>query len=235
MIKLNRNQLKYLVIIAMLIDHLAWAFVPTSTILGQVMHFIGRLTGPTMAFFLTEGYIHTSNRTKYALRLGVFALISWIPFSLFETYTWPTTQLGVIYTLFLGMLAVWVWDRSPLPYAFKWCVILGLVYASQLGDWQYFDVCWPLVLFIYKDKPRMKWTAFYMLSAVAVLFCWSEYRVWYYNLFNLGVFAAGLLVQFGYNGQKGSSHPFHRWFFYIFYPVHLLVLYYAKLWVYFRA
>lgn len=49
---LNRNQLKYLVIIAMLIDHLAWAFVPTDTVLAQIMHFVGRLTGPTMAFFV---------------------------------------------------------------------------------------------------------------------------------------------------------------------------------------
>lgn len=40
---LNRNQLKYLVIAAMLIDHIAWAFVPTASLLGQVMHIkIGR-------------------------------------------------------------------------------------------------------------------------------------------------------------------------------------------------
>lgn len=45
-LSLNRNQLKYLVIVAMLIDHIAWAFVPTASLLGQVMHFIGRLTGP---------------------------------------------------------------------------------------------------------------------------------------------------------------------------------------------
>lgn len=41
---LNRNQLKYLVIAAMLIDHIAWAFVPTASLLGQAMHIIGRLT-----------------------------------------------------------------------------------------------------------------------------------------------------------------------------------------------
>ena len=30
---LNRNQLIYLVIAAMLIDHIAWAFVPTASLL----------------------------------------------------------------------------------------------------------------------------------------------------------------------------------------------------------
>lgn len=53
---LNRNELKYLVIIAMLIDHIAWAFVPTASLLGQIMHIIGRLTGPTMAYMLADGY-----------------------------------------------------------------------------------------------------------------------------------------------------------------------------------
>lgn len=42
-ISMNRNQLKYLVIAAMLIDHVAWAFVPMDSAVGQVMHFIGRL------------------------------------------------------------------------------------------------------------------------------------------------------------------------------------------------
>lgn len=105
--KLNRNQLKYLVIVAMLIDHIAWAFVPTVSVLGFVMHFIGRLTGPTMAFFLVEGFEHTRDRKKYLMRLGIFALISWIPFSLFEVGR-ITYSFGVIYTLFLGLIALMV-------------------------------------------------------------------------------------------------------------------------------
>ena len=84
---LNRNQLKYLVIVAMLIDHIAWAFVPLDTLLGQVMHGIGRLTGPTMAYFVAEGYHYTRNVRKYAVRLGVFALFSWVPFVYFEYCT----------------------------------------------------------------------------------------------------------------------------------------------------
>jgi uncharacterized membrane protein len=63
-LSINRNQLKYIAIVAMLIDHIAWAFVPTYTVLGEVMHFIGRLTGPVMAYFLAEGYIHTHDRKK---------------------------------------------------------------------------------------------------------------------------------------------------------------------------
>ena len=68
MISLNRNQIKYIVIVAMLLDHIAWAFVPLQSWQGQLMHMIGRLTGPTMAYFIAEGYMHTRNVKKYAQR-----------------------------------------------------------------------------------------------------------------------------------------------------------------------
>ena len=122
-LSLNRNQLKYLVIVAMLIDHIAWAFVPTTSLLGQVMHFIGRLTGPTMAYMLVEGYCYTRNVKKYALRLGIFALLSWIPFSYFE-YGKIGLQFGVIYTLFLSLLGIWLWDKGNCAKPVK---ILGII------------------------------------------------------------------------------------------------------------
>ncbi len=53
--------LKMIAILAMLIDHIAWAFVPTGTLLGQIMHIIGRITAPIMCYFIAEGYYHTHN------------------------------------------------------------------------------------------------------------------------------------------------------------------------------
>lgn len=74
---LNRNQIKYIVIIAMLIDHIAWGFVDDiNPFLGSCMHFVGRLTGPTMAYFVGEGYSYTKDVGKYQKRLALFALIS---------------------------------------------------------------------------------------------------------------------------------------------------------------
>lgn len=73
---LNRNQLKYLVIVAMVIDHIAAAFLSNDSAITVIMRMIGRLTAPTMAFFIVEGYFHTKNKKKYALRLFIFSLIS---------------------------------------------------------------------------------------------------------------------------------------------------------------
>ena len=59
--KMSSNTLKIIAITAMLTDHIAWAFVPSRSLLGQLMHIIGRLTAPIMCFLIAEGYHHTSN------------------------------------------------------------------------------------------------------------------------------------------------------------------------------
>ena len=159
-ISLNRNQLKYIVIIAMLIDHIAWAFVPTASLLGQIMHFIGRLTAPTMAFFVAEGYHYTRNFKKYALRMAVFAAVSWAPFVFFETGRLPimiseggtvsfNPWQGVIFTLFLGLMAIKLWD-SENPKWIKFVGIIGICVISVIGDWAFMSVLWCLFFHIFK-------------------------------------------------------------------------------------
>lgn len=223
-ISMNRNQLKYLVIAAMLIDHIAWAFVPMDSVLGQLMHFIGRLTGPTMAFFIAEGYCHTKNVKKYALRLGIFALISWLPFVYFEFGTVkPYPSFGVIYTLFLGLLTVWFWDKANCP---KWCKVLaviGICILSLFGDWPIFDILYCLFFFCYRERPKDKWTAFCITTAFCCLDIFFA-TPWWASLCQVGIFMVPLLIQFCYNGEGGSKKPVHKWFFYVFYPAHLLML-----------
>lgn len=60
---LNSNQLKLIAIIAMTVDHIAWAMFDgyPSALLPLVMHIIGRLTCPIMCYFIAEGYHYTRN------------------------------------------------------------------------------------------------------------------------------------------------------------------------------
>lgn len=248
-LSLNRNQLKYLVIIAMLIDHIAWAFVPMETALGQIMHLIGRLTGPTMAFFLVEGYVHTHDLKKYMKRLLLFTLVSWAPFVYFEFGLLPVLltkgtaglsncfniylapfgytltivpQFGVIYTLLLALIALWVYDRAPWNGWCKGIVIAVLCLLSLYGDWPVFDIVFALILFGFRDKPKKKWIIF-SITAVALLWLLMG-GINLSNAFQLGVLLVPVLLHFGYNGEGGSTKAFHKWFFYIFYPLHLLIL-----------
>ena len=224
--KLNRNELKYLALAAMLIDHVGWAFVPTASLAGQLMHFIGRLTGPTMAFFLAEGYIHTHDRRKYGIRLAVFALLSWPFFSLFETKRLFFPAMGVIYTLFIGFLAILLWDRGKMSKGWKITLTVALCLISMPGDWAVFDVLWPLFLWLYRDSPRDKWRSFTIISLCAFVFSvgvgdWEP--VWN-SAYALGILLVPVLLRRCYSGLPGSTAPFHKWVFYVFYPVHLFVL-----------
>ena len=226
-ISINRNQLKYLAIIAMVIDHIGWTFVSIASIQGQAMHFFGRLTGPIMAFMLYEGYLHTKDIKKYALRLGIFALISWPAYSFYETRNFFALQFGVIYTLFLALLTLWMWDKANIK---KWLKIVLVVVAcilSLFGDWPIFDILWPLFLFIYKDDPKKQWTSFAIVTAVEVILVnltSFTSAIPYRQVFQIGAFMVIPILACWYNGKPGKKNAFNKWFFYVFYPVHLLIL-----------
>ena len=224
--KLNRNQLKYLAIAAMLIDHIAWAFVPLAGLPGQLMHFAGRLTGPTMAFFLAEGYLHTRSLKKYGLRLGVLALVSWPAFSFFETGRPFVFAFGVVYTLFLGFLAILVWDKGKMAAGWKIVLTVLLCLASSPGDWPYFDVLWPLFLWLYREEPEKKWRSYWiiLLCSVVLSIAFGGFDPVWVSAYTLGELAVPLILRFGYSGLPGSKKPFHKWAFYVFYPAHLLIL-----------
>ncbi len=246
-VSLNRNQIKYIVIIAMVIDHIAWGFVNYGQSGYFSMHFIGRLTGPCMAYFLAEGYRHTSDFQKYAKRLGLFALLSWpafvwfeygaLPIALRDGYVAPPKgvlhlflsqshktllfypRFGVIYTLFLSLLALRLFDRIDLPPLLREGGLVGLGFLSVLGDWAVYDLLFALCFHRFRKEPKKMWLIYGILAV-----CSFSYNGFVKKgLFQLGMFLVPLLLFF-YNEKPGSRHPFHKWFFYIFYPLHLLIL-----------
>ena len=223
---LNANQIKYIVITAMLVDHIAWLFVPFYSFAGQAMHFIGRLTGPTMAVLIADGYRYTKDVNRYTLRLAVFALISWPCYSLMD-YGSIKPEFGVIYTLFLALLAVRLYD-SKLHSA---VIVLGislLIWLSGWGDWEYFDILFALTAHIWHDDKKTRWTVYSLLCAVDVVFTAgamaAKGRPVFYAACELGMFLVVPMFICFYNGERGSRKAFHKWFFYIFYPLHMLVL-----------
>lgn len=235
---LNRNKIKYILIVAMLIDHIAWAFVPTASILGQVMHFIGRLTGPSMAVLLAEGFQYTKNRKKYALRLFIFAMISWIPYSLNDFGVFPKFTLGMfgmIFTLFIAFMTIWMWADLKIPKAVKVILVILMCALSLFGDWPIFAVLWAFFAYVYRDRPKAKWISFGIIAAADVglmlLLPLALQAPWKQQLFQTGVILVPILLICFYNRKKGSSAKIHKWFFYIFYPLHILIIYLIKLFV----
>ena len=102
-LSLNRTQLKFIAIVSMVIDHIAWGFVDFYSPLGQILHVCGRLTVPIMCFFIAEGFRKTKDLKRYIFRMASFAAISIIPFYLFFHEEYDYRQ-NIIFDLLLGLL-----------------------------------------------------------------------------------------------------------------------------------
>ncbi len=233
---LTATQLKSIAIIAMIIDHLGVMLVENTSGVGIVMRFIGRITAPVMFYFIAEGYHYTRNVNKYTLRLGLFAIISWIPFIYFTTgalpnaYTWH--KFSIIYTLLLGLLAIRAWYEISSSIV-KIIVIGALIILSRFGDWSYYGVVLPLIFAILHKNFRLQAA----MASVAIAYSVLEMFVmlWQMNIpmsihnYRLVIIELGQFVPIGllyfYNGQRGGGQGrLSKWFFYIIYPVHLIVL-----------
>lgn len=218
--------LKWIAIACMLMDHIAWAFVPFASAAGQILHIVGRVTAPTMCFFIAEGYHYTHSVKKYALRLFVFALISQVPFTFFETGKIASfSGFSVIYTLLLSLLAVWAWDTIRRP-ALRFLAVLGLCVLALPGDWMFIDVIFSLVFYRFRGDFKKQALWFSVFSVCMVVFsCLAAAgsgHPFYGQLFQAGVFLCLPLLAL-YNHARGGGR-YSKWAFYIFYPLHLVVL-----------
>lgn len=226
---LSGAALKYIAVITMLIDHTAlvvvlygfiyngrWLLIRHHDILPSLydlMRQIGRIAFPIFLFLLVQGFIHTHDRRKYAMRLFLFACLSEPPFNLAVDRTlFSFDYQNVFWTLFAGFLMMWILEKlqcSELP---RWAVFLAslLVIAAICRivtvchtDYSYHGILSLLLLYLFRYNKRMT------LLAGAVSFAWEPAAI-----------IAFLPIAL-YNGEKGRAP---KYFFYAFYPIHLLVL-----------
>jgi len=222
---INRNVLKYIAIAAMLSDHIATLFMAEYPPAYFVMRLIGRLTCAIMCFFIAEGFHYTHSRYQYGLRLGIFAVISQFAYTFFENRTLFTDKLftdwNVIFTFFIGFLVLVAYERI-INKPVKWIIIGLLCAVSFIGDWMLIAPLWILCFYVLRDDRKKKFTAFCVLAALEVAAC-IPFIMRGDEIWQVGVFLVPLFLLL-YNGEKGSGNPIHKWAFYWFYPLHLVVL-----------
>ena len=185
-----------------------------------ILQMIGSLAFPLFCFLLVEGFLHTRHLARYLFSLGLFALISDPCFDLALNGT-PAdfSSQNVFFTLFLGLLAMWGIRQietclPSIPASAAWllkCAVLVLGAAAAWllkTDYGAYGVFCIGLMYLFRAH---RGQAFIFGCIPLVLLSDSQ-------LFSF--FALPLVL--AYNGKRGLSL---KYFFYGFYPVHLLFLY----------
>lgn len=211
--------LKIIAVSSMLIDHSGYLIFNGFSF----MNYIGRLAFPIFAFLITEGFIHTSNLKKYFLRLLIFALISQLPYMLLFPGNF---SLNILFTLALGLLALTVHNKLEN----KLLGILFVIFSAILAHFLYFDYGWFGITIIYifyifkKEKIYMNIFFIFTTFINYIYYFAKTPRIEYLLIF---LFCTLSLIPINlYNGKKGKNI---KYFLYVFYPLHLIVLYLIKL------
>ena len=217
---LDGTALKLIAMISMVFDHAGDMFFP------DVMwpRMIGRLAMPIFSFFIAEGFSHTRDKKKYLCRLGIFALISEIPFDLAFEGKIGFSHQNIMLSFFLAVVALMLYDwiqggtKSEVNHASIGKTVLGVIAVAAIAalslllraDYTIFAVIAVFLFYVLRQKHPL------VRTGVGVAFLALTRTVGYYCTTGLSFIPLAM-----YNGKKGKGL---KWLFYGFYPGHLLLL-----------
>lgn len=254
---LSGNAVKTAAMVSMLIDHMCKVvltvvisqvgelfFEPNFNHIGyrwlvsitdKLLLPLGRVAFPLFCFLLVEGYVHTSSRKKYLLRMVIFAAASELPFDLaflseysaaVGTYPFCHLAQNVFFTLAIGIATMWIIDKcSALWHGTTGKAVLGVLLAAVgIGaaafaayclktDYKYFGVLLIAALYCCRQSRLLQVAAFAAVSAALGYICLP--------------YAVSAVIMLMYNTTRGRSGK--KYFFYVFYPAHLTILYVISL------
>lgn len=216
--------LKLVALFSMLSDHLGYILFNKVTF----MNIIGRLSFPIFAFLITEGYVHTKNLKKYFLRLFVFAILSQVPFMLYLSLFNSTFALNIFFTLFLGLLAITLFDKiKNKPLGLLFVIFIAIVSELIHCDYGWFGIVIIFLFYLFKNNK------FYMNTSIIFLI-FTDYLIKYFKQPSIVYIYLLISTLFSlifinlYSGKKGKNI---KYFLYLFYPLHLLILYFVKIFI----
>lgn len=218
--------LKIMAIILMAMDHIyTYIGMPTSVDVPIWFGYLGKLSAPIFFYLIVEGFFYTRSRKKYVTRL----------FSMGVVMIFVDSLLGITNNIFLH-LGFGVSLLSSIEYM-KSCnkdlgkSILGVVFilVSFIGmlvtEGSIFGVGSILIFYFLREKKfamsvaYISFSLFWVLTAIGPNFLEQIFINDYQWMM---VFAIVPILM--YNGKLGISNKFTKWLFYVFYPLHLIVI-----------
>lgn len=213
---LTGNQLKLIAAAAMLADHVGLMFFP-DILFYRV---IGRLAFPIFAFMIAEGCKYTRNKLRYFLQLFGLALGCQIVYFIAD----GSMYLSVLFTFSLSILTIFalqycktkpgIFSALLFVTAVAAVYVLNQIFTIDYGFW---GCMVPVFAAALHCTPFDRHPLNAAMLALGLVFLWLDLGGW--QIFALAVIPLLLC----YSGQRGKAKM--KYFFYIFYPAHLALLY----------
>ena len=234
---LTGGQIKIIAIIAMFLSHLAqsdflYFLGEKYWMIADIFVFIGRISMPIFCFFTVQAVIYSTDIKKYFLRMLIFALISEIPFDLaLNDSLFDFGTQNVIFTLLIGALTIFAIEKVFQSEKNDIIKIIFIILISLVGmplgnilktDYSYKGVLAIVLIYLTRNSK---------ISTAMALFVgfFFESEMWGYVIeMTYGFVYLSIPLLMLYNGKKGKES---KWLYYIFYPAHLLLIYFLKLFI----
>ncbi len=217
---LTGNQLKLIAVLSMTIDHIGYIFFP------EVMwlRIVGRIAFPIFAYMIAEGCLYTKDRRRYLLTMAGVALIyQGVMFFMIDS-----VYQCILVTFSFSIALIYALDRAEKQktigaYAALLAVLAAAVFVSvslpTVLFWTDFQVdygIWgillPVAVYAAKKHHDVPILGMVLLIPLAM----DSVSIQWYSLLSVPL----LML---YNGERGKIRM--KNFFYLYYPIHLIVLY----------
>lgn len=214
--KLSTSTLKWIAAVAMAIDHIA-AIFEWSDWMTITMRSIGRIAFPIFSFVLVEGFVHTRSRKRYLQRLLFFAILTEVCFDLaFYGKIFEITHQNVLFTFAISLYVLDRYEQTKQQTIGIFYLFIGMIAAGIfLTDYNLFGVLTVFCLYVYRKRLFPITISIILINGVMAMTA------------PIQLFAVAAIPFFAlYSGEKGRTY---KYFFYVFYPGHLLLLFWLKI------
>lgn len=223
------QQLKWIAALAMLLDHINVALISGSPDKASNLSFTalafrsaGRLAFPIFCFLLVEGFYHTRDIKNYIGRMALFSVISEVPFDLAIFGRFVNWQdQNIYFTLLIGLLVMYGIQQVDKRYLglelgdlLKMAVIAagcGMAFLLK-SDYHIYGILFIVTLYLLRGNKNRQTIFGILMAACEFTAVLAFIPIWFYN------------------GKAGKKR--FRYFFYWFYPAHLLVLGVLRIWLF---
>lgn len=227
---LSSFDLKIIGIVLMIIDHLGYFF----EFMPSWFRMLGRLSAPIFLFLSAEGFHYTRDKGKYIRTMYFFGIINSIGNTiLMKVFPDPEGRMLLINNIFLTLavsLSIMYFieslkNREHIARDIFMIIILAM--ASIFVEGSFIFVGLAVIFYLLRERKSLKFIVYILISMFLGLLPVLKGQLPISSMLSMEnyqwMMVFSVIFMILYNGEKGRK--LNKYFFYIFYPVHIWIMF----------